>query len=331
MTDPASLWTRWWIPAAKRLARALSSAVASGLSASRAIVRPGLLVALLIVLVPLCAITIRSELHASTNTITVNNTTDPATTSGNGFCTLREAIDNANAKSDTTAGDCAAGAGTDTINFSVSGTITLGSGLPAIVNTLTIDGTGQTVTIDGASSFGILVVDSLATLNLQFLTLADGKAKGTSGTTGGNAEGGAISNQGTLTVTNCTFSDNASGWAGGGIFNDFGAGTLTVTNCIFSGNTGGLSATGAGAAIDIAQGTGIVTNSTFSGNSGYTGGGIFNESTLTVTDSTFSGNSDLDGGGIFNTWNFVHLAKLAPPSSCFASELRRPRVRDEGR
>ena len=277
--------------------------------------RPGLLVALLIVLVPLCAITIRSELHASTNTITVNNTTDPASTSGNGFCTLREAIDNANAKSDTTAGDCAAGAGTDTINFSVSGTITLGSGLPAIVNTLTIDGTGQTVTIDGAKLYGVLVVNSGATLNLNDLTIADASS------TAASSEGGGVTNTGTLTVTNCTFSDNASGWAGGGIFNDFGAGTLTVTNCIFSGNTGGLSATGAGAAIDIAQGTGIVTNSTFSGNSGYTGGGIFNESTLTVTDSTFSGNSALDGGGIFNTWNFVHLAKLAPPSSYFASEL----------
>src|SRR5208282_3344566 len=238
MTDPASLWTRWWITASRRLARALSSAVASGLSASRAIVRPGLLVALLIVFVPLCAITIRSELHASTNTITVNNTTDPATTSGNGFCTLREAIDNANAKSDTSGGDCAAGTGNDTIGFSVSGTITLvGSGLPAIVNTLTVDGTGQTVTIDGASSFGILVVDLLATLNLQFLTLADGKAKGTSGTTGGNAEGGAISNHGTLTVTNSTFSANlATGGdavhngnggvgEGGAIFN---SGTVTV-------------------------------------------------------------------------------------------------------
>src|ERR1039457_3302006 len=207
MTDPASLWTRWWIPAAKRLARALSSAVASGLSASRAIVRPGLLVALLIVLVPLCAITIRSELHASTNTITVNNTTDPASTSGNGFCTLREAIDNANAKSDTTAGDCAAGTGTDTINFSVSGTIMLGSGLPAIVNTLTIDGTGQTVTIDGAKLYGVLVVNSGATLTLNDLTIAHGSSTST---------GGGVYNGGTLTVTNSIFSDNSATNRGGG-------------------------------------------------------------------------------------------------------------------
>ena len=67
-----------------------------------------------------------SRLHASGNTITVNNLTDPASTTGNGFCTLREAIDNANAASDTTGGDCATGTGNDTIGFSVSGTITLG-------------------------------------------------------------------------------------------------------------------------------------------------------------------------------------------------------------
>ena len=290
--------------------------------------RPGLLVALLIVFVPLCAITIRSELHASTNTITVNNTTDPATTSGNGFCTLREAIDNANAKSDTSGGDCAAGTGNDTIGFSVSGTITLvGSGLPAIVNTLTVDGTGQTVTIDGASSFGILVVDLLATLNLQFLTLADGKAKGTSGTTGGNAEGGAISNQGTLTVTNCTFSaDLATGGAGtgtigaggnsegGAIFNN---GTLTVTNSTFSANlaTGGDAVhngnggVGEGGAI-FNSGTVTVTNSTFSANQAPAGnsdadgtggngegGAVFTNGTVTVTNSTFSANRATGGVG----------------------------------
>ena len=113
---------------------------------SRASARPGSLVALFIALVPVCVMLIGSTLHATDNTITVNNTTDPASTSGNGFCTLREAINNANAKSDTTGGDCAAGTGNDTIVFSVSGTIPLGSSLPAIQNNLTIDGSGQTVT-----------------------------------------------------------------------------------------------------------------------------------------------------------------------------------------
>ena len=125
------------------------------------------------------------------NVITVNNTTDPASTSGNGFCTLREAINNANAKSDTSGGDCAAGSGTDIIIFSVSGTITLGTNgtLPAIANTspgsLTIDSNGQTITVDGADSHQVLIVNAGATLNLFLLTIAHGNA---------SAAGGGISN-----------------------------------------------------------------------------------------------------------------------------------------
>src|SRR5208337_4569750 len=212
MTDPAGLWTRFWRAFSKRLARALSPAVASGLSASEAIVRPGLLVAMLIALAPVYVVLTQSGLHASGNTITVNNTTDPATTSGNGFCTLREAIDNANAKSDTTSGDCAAGTGTDTINFSVSGTITLvGSGLPAIVNTLTIDGTGQTVTVSGNGSVQILTVNSSANLTVNDLTITAG---------GNTTDGGDILNHGTLTVTNSTISSGNVADDGGGIYSD---------------------------------------------------------------------------------------------------------------
>jgi CSLREA domain-containing protein len=73
------------------------------------------------------------------------------TGAGDGACTLREAITNANANSDTSGGDCAAGSGEDTITFGVSGTLTLGATLPAITapEALTIDGTGQVVTISG--------------------------------------------------------------------------------------------------------------------------------------------------------------------------------------
>ena len=63
------------------------------------------------------------------STITVDSTDDD-TTAGNGMCTLREAVNNANSNSDTTSGDCVAGSsGVDTIDFaySLSGdTITLG-------------------------------------------------------------------------------------------------------------------------------------------------------------------------------------------------------------
>lgn len=203
------------------------------------------------VLLPSSVVIFTTNLRATSNIITVNNTTDPASVSGNGFCTLREAIDNANARSDTSGGDCVAGTGDDDIVFSVSGTITLGTNgsLPTILNMLTIDGTGETITVDGAAMYQVMVVRSGATLTLNDLTIADGNA----------TLGGGILNSGTLTITGSSFSGN-SAEAGGGIDN---GGTLTVTNSTFSDNK--------------------ASNSS--------GGGIYNSGTLTVTNSTFSGNS----------------------------------------
>src|SRR5437016_9982249 len=78
-----------------------------------------------------------SILTPAGNTITVNSTADVA--NGNdGLCTLREAINaaNSNSPSGPATGECAAGAinGTsDTIAFSVTGTINLAGALPDIV------------------------------------------------------------------------------------------------------------------------------------------------------------------------------------------------------
>src|SRR5271155_1187730 len=233
-------------------------------------------------------------------TFTVSNTTDPASPmAGDG--SLREAITNAN-----TAG------GTNNIQFNagVTGTITLGSTLPAIVSgeTLTITGptTSPGIAISGGNAVQLMVVNAGATLNLQFLTMEDGSA--TLGSTFGPA-GGAIYNNGTLTVTNSTLSGNqATGGSqgigvGGAIWSE---GTLTVTDSTLSGNqaTGGSQGgLGFGGAIFNA-GTGTVTDSTFSGNQATVGGGAIENSsgTLTVTNSTLSGNSaaSLLGGGIEN-------------------------------
>src|SRR5208283_4608523 len=87
----------------------------------------------------------------------------------------------------------------------------------------TIDGSGETITIDGAGN-QILYVNPGA-LTVNDLTIENGSS----------FDGGGIENVGTLTVTNSTFSGNsATGGTGGGIFND---GTLTVTNSTFSTNT----------------------------------------------------------------------------------------------
>ena len=199
---------------------------------------------------------------------------------------LRQAILNANA-----------GAGADTITFSVSGTILLSSTLPDITDAagLMIDGTGRSLTISGNNAVRAISVNSGAALALRNLSV-------TGGTVGGfNSEGGGVYNGGTLEVTDSTFSGNHAGvFANGGAISNHG--TLSVTNSTISGNT----------AIENGRGGGIynvgtlsVTGSTFSGNSGQLGGGISSSGgTLTVTDSTFSGNSGSgtdggEGGGIY--------------------------------
>jgi hypothetical protein len=174
------------------------------------------------------------------------------------------------------------------VTFTCSGTITLTAGITISADT-TIDGTGQNITISGGNAVQVLFVSRAVQLNLNKITIANGSS----------LFGGGILNQGTLTVTNSTFSGNYSaGYGGGCILNANGA-LLTVTNSMFSGNS---SAEDAGGGI-FNGGTLTVTNSTFSGNSGAFGGGISTIGALTVTNSTFSDNSaQIYGGGIENNF-----------------------------
>ena len=321
MTYPAGLWIKCWSATSKHLARA----VAWSHSVPRAIARPGLLIALLFVVAPLCLLLSRSRLHAGGNTITVNTLEDPGSAAP--ACALRDAITAAN--TETAVNGCAAGTGNDTINFNVSGTITLSSTLPPIANTspgsLTIDGSGQAITIDGADSYQVLSVNSGATLNLDNMTIAHGNAAWGGGifNNGGNVNvadstfsgnraggygGGGVYSQGTLTVTNSTFLANI-GDVGGGIVNVGGA---TITSSSFWGNRApGNGAAGGGGILN--QGTTTVTSSTFYGNTAVSGGAIFNNvGMLTVTNSTFSGNSATltpgeyaYGGAIYNNLGTV--------------------------
>lgn len=76
------------------------------------------------------------------------NTTVDDTTAGDGFCTLREALTNANANSDTTGGDCAAGEpGLDSILFDIPGAgphvIGVSSSLPRATEPILVDGLSQ--------------------------------------------------------------------------------------------------------------------------------------------------------------------------------------------
>jgi CSLREA domain-containing protein len=218
----------------------------------------------------------------------VNSLAD--TIASDSACTLREAIQEANNGADT---DCPGSPSNanDTITFNLSGTITLGSTLPNIVSgqgTLTIDGSGQNITVSGNNTVRVMIVDSGADLTLRNLTIANASTP---------LSGGGVVNYGTLTVSSVTFSGNSAG-SGGGIVN-LSSGVLTISNSTFSNNSATF-----GGGIDNAGGTLTISNSIFSSNSAAnSGGGIYNNpgSTLTVSNSTFSGNSAINrGGGIWN-------------------------------
>ena len=95
-----------------------------------------------------------------------------------------------------------------------------------IKTNMTIIGESQTGTIINAQGNGnIFNIASGVTVILKNLTLENGNA--------GSGVGGSIYNNGNLTVSGSTFTDN-TGWHAGAIYND---GTLTVTGSTFTDNT----------------------------------------------------------------------------------------------
>jgi hypothetical protein len=147
----------------------------------------------------------------------------------------------------------------DTITFSCSGTIPITSTLVISTN-LTIDGSGQTITLDGGSSVRVLSVNSGVTFTLNALTIAHGSAGG---------GGGLFSIASTVSISNSTFANNSSPGGGGGLFNV--GGTVRISNSTFANNSannvgGGL--------LTETGGTVRISNSTFANNSAVAGGGL---------------------------------------------------------
>ena len=166
----------------------------------------------------------------------------------------------------------------DTIEFGITGTITLTSGLLSINKDLTITGPGAgSLTIDGNASSRIFNVGSGATVSISGLTLTNGNSS-------------AISNfDGTLTLNNVTVSGNSAG-QGGGINNHLGM--LTLNNSTVSGNSNDCGVGGGGITVALEPGTLTLNNSTVSGNSSSCGGGIyFGGATMRIKNTIIAGNS----------------------------------------
>ncbi|MFL7812516.1 MAG: choice-of-anchor Q domain-containing protein [Anaerolineales bacterium] len=211
---------------------------------------------------------------------------------------LVKAINDANAN----------GPGTDVIDLDGSCVFQLGdvdntvdgnNGLPAVTSSIVINGNGATVRrSSGAQKAAIRLfyVGQGGDLTINDLILYDGMGMEPPDTTIlVRNSGGAIYNNGTLTVNSSVFDYNRARRQGGAIFN---AGTMTVSNTAFQNNgvnIGNEPGESGGAIFNT--GTATLTACTLSGNiASQSGAGITNTGTMTVTNSTISGNSTTIAG-----------------------------------
>ena len=200
-------------------------------------------------------------------TFVVDRLTDSAPSTGQGaglIGDLRFCLTQANAL-----------AGSDTITFTVNGTIGLAAALPNITDALIIDGPGSdasSIRIERSSASNFRIFNVIGT-NASFsdLTIANG------------------------------YADDLSG---GGILFQLASGS--VTRCVLTGNRND-----SGAGVGVRNSTVGITDTTFDGNSSAAnvngqsrGAGLYNlESTLTVDRCTFSNNTATFGGGFFQETN----------------------------
>ena len=234
---------------------------------------------------------------------------------GAGNCTLRAAIQEANALAG--ADTITLPAGTYAVTIEGGGESNAATGDLDITDDLTLTGAGADTTIigsDGGNDRVFEIVSGSASISgvtiqggegdvgfgcecgggilvgaATTLTLTDSTVTSNTATGGITHTGGGIHNDGTLSLSNTTVSDNLARGedsavfgvgVGGGIFNSAGS-TLTVTNSTVSGNT----VTGFGG-----------------------GGGIDNEGTLTINGSAVSDNTTIvNVGAISNSGGSVTL------------------------
>lgn len=259
-----------------------------------------------------------------------------------GDCSLREAIDNANAGADTTGGDCEVASiitfdpATDGIPIVLTGAADEDANVSGdldIAVDVTLIGNGRDATIlDGGEIDRVLhVLSSADTFALEGIEIRNGQPP-EAGSDGGGilvaahtalrdcrlrdsvalAEGGAVSHgfDDDLLLERCEVLGNqADQGAGVGGFGD--TILLEIVDCLFEGNT----ATGRGGAVfrSTPEGTTRIVGTTMTGNSslatGHAGGAVSHSSAsgrLSIVDSTFEGNhGDAGQGGAIKADGFA--------------------------
>lgn len=243
-------------------------------------------------------------------TITVVNLND------SGAGSLRQAI------ADATSGD--------TIDFAVTGTITLTSGVIGINKNLIIAGPGaSSLTISGNNASRIFWISLNAisdlTVMISGLTLSNGNGDN-------QYTGGAIYNSNCqLTVNDSVFIKNKCIGEGGAIYSTSGSSVsraLNLSNCTFTNNSAGYDGGAIHNSVNDGDSKALnVNNCTFSNNkSNYQGGAIYtscnaNKSIWTVNNCNFNNNSSTEGGALYTRCitsnNIAGIASLTVDGSTF--------------
>lgn len=223
-----------------------------------------------------------------------------AVASGDGECSLLEAIVNANDINNEGQPhtDCQRGVvgGLDIIQLPGGSLFTLSqafgdgygnnSGLPAITSDIVIQGNGSVLERDGgaATNFRIAFVDFLGDLTLEDITLRGGQLAGAENT---NAGGGLLS-FGTVSLKNSSITGNTVGSSatGAGVFVATSFGNLRVERSTISDNSAGQ----AGALAVGADATVLLNTSTISGNAAGFAGGLINDGELSIVHTTLANN-----------------------------------------
>ena len=193
--------------------------------------------------------------------------------------------------------------GGGTITFACSGTIVFIS-QKVIEESITIDGTGQDVTLSGGNATRLFLIDAPGVLDLRHLTLSNGAGIDA----GGPGAGGAVTvSTGLLKLSNVTLRNNVAPNGGGGaVFLNSNA-KAEIEYSVFHNNRslgGGAIYNNSGATLKITD-SHLYSNTT----DGPYGGAIQNLGVLAANDTLFTGNTALvdyspqgaeGGGALYN-------------------------------
>lgn len=266
---------------------------------------------------------------ASAADYTVDTTADSAPAAGAcsgaaGDCSLRQAISKANA--DTTNDTITVPAGDYKLTIPGANEDNNATGdldVNKALGTLTISGAGARSTTIDATGLGDRVLEVVAgTADISGFTLTGGSPPYSGPVSG---DGGAINNDGTLTLSDSTITGNTSPDDGGGVSSSGStAVSTTLSGDTFTQNTAAYW----GGALDLDNGSATITNTTMTNNTSPDGGGAVDTDTnMTVqfTNDTIADNhtgstgSLGTGGGIWVAGSNLQFANTIVANNTGAS------------